>query len=181
MFRVALFVYTWIVDYTIWWKFKLKLLLIATCLIGSCCSSNVLSKVKYIELCFKIDLFSWHTYVHKVHNSPFRHFTHDRYFHWTFSSTVKSSICTLMTVLVYLCTKLVKQDWIIILFPLFWFSKMAIFFVLKGSFRRFSILITILWKHKNLWTPNFADCQCFPNSRGRAISLIELMIDVPVI
>lgn len=126
MFRVALFVYTWIVDYTIWWKFKLKLLLIATCLIGSCCSSNVLSKVKYIKLCFKIDLFSWHTYVHKVHNSPFRHFTHNRYFHWTFSSTVKSSICTLMTVLVYLCTKLVKQDWIS-LFHYFDFLKWRYF------------------------------------------------------
>lgn len=157
---------------------KLKLLLIATCLIGSCCSSNVLSRVKYIELCFRIDLFSWHTYVHKVHNSLFRHFTHDRYFHWTFSSTVKSSVrWWQIPVLVYE----VGKAGLDILFPLFWFSKMAIFFVLKGSFRRFSILITILWKHKNLWTPNFADCQCFPNSRGRAISLIELMIDVPVI
>lgn len=178
MFRVALFVYTWIVDYTIWWKFKLKLLLIVTCLIGSCCSSNVLSKVKYIELCFKIDLFSWHTYVHRVHNCPFWHFTHDRYFQWTFSSTVKSSVrWWQIPVLVYE----VGKAGLDILFPLFWFSKMAIFFVLKGSFRRFSILITILWKHKNLWTPNFADCQYFPNSRGRAISLIELMIDVPVI
>lgn len=178
MFRVALFVYTWIVDYTIWWKLKLKLLLIATCLIGSCCSSNVLSKVKYIELCFKIDLFSWHTYVHRVHNCPFRHFTHDRYFQWTFSSTVKSSVrWWQIPVLVYE----VGKAGLDILFPLFWFSKMAIFFVLKGSFRRFSILITILWKHGNLWTPNFADCQYFPNSRGRAISLIELMIDVPVI
>lgn len=157
---------------------KLKLLLIATCLIGSCCSSNVLSRVKYIELCFRIDLFSWHTYVHKVHNSLFRHFTHDRYFHWTFSSTVKSSVrWWQIPVLVYE----VGKAGLDILIPLFWFSKMAIFFVLKGSFRRISILITILWKHKNLWTPNFADCQCFPNSRGRANSLIELMIDVPVI
>lgn len=127
MFRVALFVYTWIVDYTIWWKFKLKLLLIATCLIGSCCSSNVLSRVKYIELCFRIDLFSWHTYVHKVHNSPFRHFTHDHYFHWTFSSTVKSSIDLYVDdKYQYLCTKLVKQDWIS-LFHYFDFLKWRYF------------------------------------------------------